>query len=61
MVEFEMQEDSRHDGWVGEKREDLHLTTAARAEQRKHAIDPSEEYGPADAGPIGGSAWNVVI
>ena len=53
MVEFEMQEDSRHDGWVGEKRENLHLSSAARAEQRQYSIDTSEEYGPENSGPIG--------
>ena len=56
-----MQEDSRNDGWVGEKRENPHLSTAARTEQRQHSKDTSEEYGPADAGAIGGLGRSVFV
>ena len=50
-----VQEDPRNDRRVGEKRQDLHLSTAAWAEQRQHSVDTSEEHGPAAARGIGGS------
>ena len=60
MVGVEVQENSRDDEWVGKKREDPHLAPATRTEERKHAIDPSEEHRPADVRGVGGSGRSVV-
>ena len=38
-MQVEMQEDSRNDGWVGEKGEDPHVAATSGAEQRQHLID----------------------
>jgi len=57
--EIEVQEDSRDDGWIGEECEDPHLATAGRTEKRQYAIDPCEEYGPANAGRVGRPGWTL--
>ena len=49
-MQVEAQEDARDDRRLGEEREDLHLSAATGTEKRKHAINASEEHGPADAG-----------
>ena len=49
MGQAQVQEDSRDDGWIGEKGEDPHLSTTARTQKRQHPVDPCEKHGPADA------------
>ena len=48
MVQVEVQEDSRDDGWVGKKGEDPHLAPAARTEERKHA--PRRDHSRSERG-----------
>ena len=57
--EVEVQEDGGENGRVSEKREDSHLAATGWAEQRKHLVDPREEYGPADAGKGGGGSGRL--
>ena len=46
--EVEVEEDGGDDGRISEEREDPHLTTTGRTEQRQHVVDASEQDGPAD-------------
>ena len=48
--ELEVEEDSGHDGRIGEKRQDPHLRSAGRAQEGQDFVDAGEEHGPPDAG-----------
>ena len=59
MGQAQVQEDSRDDGWIGEKGEDPHLSTTARTQKRQHPVDPCEKHGPADACRTGWPGWTL--
>ena len=44
--DVEVEEDGGDDGWIGEEREDPHLTATGGTEQRQHVVDASEQDGP---------------
>ena len=56
MGEIEVEEDSRDDGRIGQKREDLHLGAAGGTHERQHVVDAREQDGPADSGRGGANS-----
>jgi hypothetical protein len=47
--EVEVKPDGGDDGRIGGEREDPHLATTRRAQERKQLVDPPDEDGPAGA------------